>query len=60
MRLLGTLPNCLGLLELALFVIAMQISAYFIPDVIPSEMCYLRWQKTLLALAQLVEPNIPD
>jgi hypothetical protein len=30
-----------------------------IPDVIPVEMCYLGWQESLVALAQLVEPNIP-
>jgi len=31
-----------------------------IPAVIPAEMCYLGWQESLVALAQLVEPNIPD
>jgi uncharacterized protein YndB with AHSA1/START domain len=31
-----------------------------IPDVIPPEACYLGWQESLLALAKLVEPNIPD
>lgn len=31
-----------------------------IPDVIPTEMCYLGWQESLLQLAQLVEPEIPD
>ncbi len=31
-----------------------------IPDVIPTEMCYLGWQESLAMLAQLVEPNIPD
>lgn len=30
-----------------------------IPEVIPTEMCYLGWQESLLALAQLVEPQIP-
>ena len=30
-----------------------------IPEVIPLEMCYLGWQESLVALAQLVEPNIP-
>ena len=30
-----------------------------IPDVIPPEMCYLGWQESLVALAQLVEPDIP-
>jgi len=31
-----------------------------IPDVIPTEMCYLGWQESLLQLAKLVEPEIPD
>jgi uncharacterized protein YndB with AHSA1/START domain len=31
-----------------------------IPDVIPSEMCYLGWQESLLNLARLVEPEIPN
>ena len=30
-----------------------------IPEVIPLEMCYLGWQESLVALAQLVEPDIP-
>lgn len=30
-----------------------------IPAVIPTEMCYLGWQESLLQLAQLVEPEIP-
>lgn len=30
-----------------------------IPDVIPTEMCYLGWQESLVLLAQLVEPDIP-
>jgi uncharacterized protein YndB with AHSA1/START domain len=30
-----------------------------IPEVIPTEMCYLGWQESLLQLAQLVEPDIP-
>jgi uncharacterized protein YndB with AHSA1/START domain len=30
-----------------------------IPDLIPTEMCYLGWQESLSQLAQLVEPNIP-
>lgn len=29
-----------------------------IPDVIPTEMCYLGWQESLIKLAQLVEPEI--
>lgn len=31
-----------------------------IPDVIPTEMCYLGWQESLEKLAKLVEPEIPD
>ncbi len=31
-----------------------------IPEVIPLEMCYLGWQESLLQLATLVEPEIPD
>ena len=31
-----------------------------IPDVIPTEMCYLGWQESLEHLARLVEPEIPD
>jgi uncharacterized protein YndB with AHSA1/START domain len=31
-----------------------------IPEVIPVEMCYLGWQESLVQLAQLVEPVIPD
>ncbi|WP_213958695.1 SRPBCC family protein [Variovorax sp. dw_954] len=30
-----------------------------IPEMIPVEMCYLGWQESLIALAQLVEPDIP-
>ena len=29
-----------------------------IPDLIPTEMCYLGWQESLAALARLVEPEI--
>ncbi|HEY0974661.1 MAG TPA: SRPBCC family protein [Solimonas sp.] len=31
-----------------------------IPDAIPTEFCYLGWNESLLLLAQLVEPEIPD
>ena len=30
-----------------------------IPELIPTEMCYLGWQESLLQLAKLVEPEIP-
>ena len=29
-----------------------------IPEMIPTEMCYLGWQESLVKLAQLVEPEI--
>lgn len=31
-----------------------------VPEVIPTEACYLGWQESLAALARLVEPEIPD
>ncbi|WP_027214646.1 SRPBCC family protein [Burkholderia sp. WSM2232] len=31
-----------------------------VPEVIPVEMCYLGWQESLMQLAKLVEPEIPD
>ncbi len=31
-----------------------------LPEAIPPEMCYLGWQESLLQLAKLVEPEIPD
>ncbi|MDR5837865.1 SRPBCC family protein [Caballeronia sp. LZ034LL] len=31
-----------------------------IPEAIPVEMCYLGWQESLLQLARLVEPQIPE
>ena len=31
-----------------------------LPDVIPLEMCYLGWQESLVQLAHLVEPVVPD
>lgn len=31
-----------------------------IPAAIPAEACYLGWQESLLLLAKLVEPEIPD
>ena len=37
----------------------LEIEQSGIPAMIPVEMCYLGWQESLLALAQLVEPDIP-
>lgn len=31
-----------------------------VPEVIPLEACYLGWQESLVLLAQLVDPEIPD
>ena len=31
-----------------------------VPDVIPAEACYLGWQESLMQLANLVDPEIPD
>jgi uncharacterized protein YndB with AHSA1/START domain len=31
-----------------------------VPEVIPVEMCYLGWQESLMQLAMLVEPQIPE
>ena len=31
-----------------------------VPEAIPVDMCYLGWQESLVQLAQLVEPEIPD
>jgi uncharacterized protein YndB with AHSA1/START domain len=31
-----------------------------VPEVIPAEMCYLGWQESLVQLAHLVEPEIPE
>lgn len=31
-----------------------------VPDVIPGEACYLGWQESLVQLANLVDPEIPD
>ena len=31
-----------------------------IPEAIPPDQCYLGWQESLVQLAQVVEPNIPE
>jgi hypothetical protein len=31
-----------------------------IPDVIPTDACYVGWNESLMNLALLVEPNIPN
>jgi hypothetical protein len=39
---------------------ALTIEQSGIPEMIPTEMCYLGWQESLAQLALLVEPQIPD
>jgi len=36
-----------------------QITQEGVTTLIPAESCYLGWQESLVALAQLVEPDIP-
>lgn len=38
----------------------LQIVQEGVPEAIPVEMCYLGWQESLVQLAHLVEPEIPD
>lgn len=38
----------------------MNVTQEGIPDVIPVEMCHLGWQDSLVLLAKLVEPEIPQ
>ncbi len=38
----------------------LQVVQSGIPAAIPVEFCYLGWQESLVLLAQLVEPEIPD
>lgn len=40
--------------------IELHITQTGIPDMIPTEMCYLGWQESLEKLKKLTEPNIPD
>lgn len=40
--------------------VELQIVQEGVPDVIPVEACYQGWQESLVLLAQLVEPEIPD
>ena len=59
-------PNLPGVMEVnvslkpVLCGTELSISQGGIPDVIPLEMCYLGWQESLVQLAALVEPEIPD
>ncbi|HEU6448565.1 MAG TPA: SRPBCC family protein [Verrucomicrobiae bacterium] len=59
-------PNLPGELKVTVFLkkvscgTELNITQEGIPDVIPAEMCYLGWQESLMQLAKLVEPEIPD
>ena len=58
-------PNLAGLIQVTVSLKAvscgtdMSIVQEGIPEVIPVEMCYLGWQESLVALAKVVEPEIP-
>lgn len=58
-------PNLPGLIEVTVSLKAVTCGTDLgivqtgIPEVIPVEMCYLGWQDSLVALAKLVEPEIP-
>jgi uncharacterized protein YndB with AHSA1/START domain len=59
-------PNLPGLIEVTVTLkkvlcgTEINIEQTGVPEVIPAEMCYLGWQESLLQLAQLVEPEIPN
>jgi uncharacterized protein YndB with AHSA1/START domain len=58
-------PNLPGLMKVTVELKAvscgteLSIAQEGIPEVIPTEMCYLGWQESLTLLAQLVEAEIP-
>lgn len=58
-------PNLPGLIQVAVNLkpvscgTDLSIVQEGIPEAIPVEMCYLGWQESLVALANLVEPEIP-
>ncbi len=59
-------PNLPGTIEVTVKLKAvscgteLSVTQAGVPEVIPAEMCYLGWQESLVQLAQLVEPEIPD
>ena len=59
-------PNLPGVMEVTVILKKVSVGTEVnivqsgIPDVIPVEACYLGWQESLVLLAQLVEPEIPD
>lgn len=59
-------PNLPGVMEVTIVLksvlcgTALHITQSGIPAMIPVEMCYLGWQESLVQLAHLVEPEIPE
>lgn len=59
-------PNLPGTLEVTVELkpvlcgTELRVTQAGIPEAIPLEMCYLGWQESLLQLAALVEPDIPE
>ncbi len=59
-------PNLPGVIEVTVELrpvscgTELNITQSGLPDVIPLEMCYLGWQESLVQLAHLVEPVVPD
>lgn len=59
-------PNLPGVMEVTITLrpvlcgTELRVEQANIPAVIPLEMCYLGWQESLLQLAHLVEPDIPN
>ena len=59
-------PNLLGEMKVTVTLrkvlcgTELEIEQEGVPDVIPAEMCYLGWQESLVQLARLVDPQIPD
>ena len=59
-------PNLPGELQVTISLKAVTVGTELdivqegVPDVIPSEACYLGWQESLMLLAKLVEAEIPE
>ena len=59
-------PNLLGEMQITVTLKPVSVGTELsiiqegIPSVIPTEACYLGWQESLILLAKIVEPEIPD
>lgn len=59
-------PNLIGQMQTSITLKAVSCGTELnivqegIPEVIPTDACYLGWQQSLVFLAALVEPEIPD